>query len=592
MTSLIYSYSRKLSSTDENSKRWLNRIGLFNDFQKGIISNDYDKINDILKRTNKKILIIIDDIDRLYNEEVIEVLRIIRNTADFANVFYLVAYEKTYVQNAIKSLNDQSASNYLDKIFQVEIPLPKREQDALVDFLKVKINTILSEEHFKILDERIIPLGLKDPYEESYAQIFRHSRDVIKFVNGFKLVYTLIGDEVSFEDLFVLELIKFRFPLVYDVIYEEQDTLLYLKPSMASHDEFFLVRQEKKGDDMFNIFDIYIEQSGLVKKNELELLCTLFNRLFSTGNFHRPAFKNGISYPLYFEVFFRQRLSKYDLSDKDFKIALQTNKINKFINDCVTKNLHDAILTRLLQEDIVKTSRDYFENIVMALFYLGPRYILKKSTSSFPYIQLLDKIIDYSGLIAKNFYKKDEDEYRIFIRTFFKMAQPPFLFESQLIYHIVESKRPFIISTNELIEFQIQYFKSIVETLHGLNENAVWLFWGIREYYELEHKTEKKRNWKFVPDVIPILIKALKKNNITLFLKNTIERNIWENEMACINKHIIEMFETPQEFRQIVNDNIYIDDAIKKEYIELYDACEKINFSKMVSFTFKTELKK
>lgn len=62
--------------------------------------------------------------------------------------------------------------------------------------------------------------------------------------------------------------------------------------------------------------------------------------------------------------------------------------------------------------------------------------------------------------------------------------------------------------------------------------------------------------------------------------------------MACINKHIIEMFETPQEFRQIVNDNIYIDDAIKKEYIELYDACEKINFSKMVSFTFKTELKK
>lgn len=68
--------------------------------------------------------------DRLYSNEVIEVLRLVRNTANFTNTIYLLAYEKSYIQKAIKEeLHVDNRIPFMDKIVQMEVPLPKREQD-------------------------------------------------------------------------------------------------------------------------------------------------------------------------------------------------------------------------------------------------------------------------------------------------------------------------------------------------------------------------------------------------------------------------------------------------------------------------------
>ncbi|MDR0891474.1 MAG: KAP family NTPase [Mediterranea sp.] len=55
----------------------------------------------------RPVVVIIDDIDRLEREEVFEVLRLIRNTADLSNTIYIVAYDKEYVTCVLEEKKHQ-----------------------------------------------------------------------------------------------------------------------------------------------------------------------------------------------------------------------------------------------------------------------------------------------------------------------------------------------------------------------------------------------------------------------------------------------------------------------------------------------------
>lgn len=74
-------------------------------------------VEEITKQLNKKIIVFIDDLDRCDYEEILEVLKIIRNTGDFPNVIYVCAYDKIYVDEALKSISEKTYKTYLEKIF-------------------------------------------------------------------------------------------------------------------------------------------------------------------------------------------------------------------------------------------------------------------------------------------------------------------------------------------------------------------------------------------------------------------------------------------------------------------------------------------
>lgn len=88
-------------------------------------------LSDKFSMLPRPVVVIIDDIDRLEREEVFEVLRLIRNTADLKNTIYIVAYDKRYVTSVLEEKNIQDASSYMEKIFPVEIHLPKVDNDLI-----------------------------------------------------------------------------------------------------------------------------------------------------------------------------------------------------------------------------------------------------------------------------------------------------------------------------------------------------------------------------------------------------------------------------------------------------------------------------
>ncbi|MGW8429224.1 KAP family P-loop NTPase fold protein [Peribacillus simplex] len=68
--------------------------------------------------TSKKIVILIDELDRLFPDEIITVFQMIKSTLDFPGLIFIVAMDDNVVKDAIKQKGINDPTYYLEKIFQ------------------------------------------------------------------------------------------------------------------------------------------------------------------------------------------------------------------------------------------------------------------------------------------------------------------------------------------------------------------------------------------------------------------------------------------------------------------------------------------
>ncbi|SFB50721.1 KAP family P-loop NTPase fold protein [Algoriphagus aquimarinus] len=592
MSSLVYSYGRKLAGIDGRSQSWFKWFGFFRRSDSAQSSAEYAQINEMLKATGRKVIITIDDLDRLYAPEIIEVLKLIRNTANFFNVVYLVGYDKGYVQSAIGTLNG-NAKNYLDKIFQLEIPLPKYEKDDLLVGLQGSLKKMLSEEHYYVFENTIIPNGFRNRYEKAYVGILRQNRDVVRFLNSFKIAYNLIGKEVDFQCLLLLELIKFRFPDIYELIYSQSDKFLFERSFLSTHEQFyspFLVKQEdvKNKTEDVTVFKTYLEKLEFGDE-EVSILDGLFRSLFNGSEYKRPEQKNSISYPLYFEIYFRYRLSNYDLSNKEYQQAKTLGGMQEFMSQCANVGLHKELMVRFLQEDITKDRR-HFEQVLIWVFSFGRTFVEKEGMFRFDYEGFLTKISNYHNYISDSLYKKDKVVYGNFINDLFSNALPPFLFENELIFRLKEKSSEFVLSKEKLTNHQYSYFTRMAESGHGLSKDTLWLFWGARKYYN--EGAQDDNEWQFEDSMITKMKVYLATKDSKEFLKFSINRALRDRSLCSIYPQVMEMFDDPTEYRELVRDNPELAEGIKIEYLEFFDKLALKNFKGVVEMEFQTEIQK
>ncbi|PAW93012.1 hypothetical protein CKK33_05690 [Mucilaginibacter sp. MD40] len=594
-SSLIYNYGRRLANVDS---RLLLSMNWFNFFKnQGTIQSpdEYKMINHVLGSLGKKIIITIDDLDRLYPDEIMEVLKLIRNTANFSNVFYLVGYDRDYVQDATKSLSNKVRPDYLDKIFQLEIPLPKRQNDDLLKQLQEYLNKFITEKHRQVFEGEIVPKGFSDFYGKGYGKVLRQSRDVIRFVNSFKVIYQLIGEEVDFECLMILELIKFRFSSVYDLIHSEYRLFLIEKSLYFSHSQYFsplMIRISGKNEPYKEVskFKLHIEKLGWINDRDLSILDNLFLSLFDASDSSLPKAQNSISYPMYFDIYFRFSLSNRDLSDKAYRTALSSGKMSSFMIECANQGLHKELMTRLMQEGY--GTKNDFEKVIRLIFSYGRTFVYKEGLFRFDYRSLINKLSNYHNGITDRLYRKQIDPYLSFLRSRFVEAVAPFLFENELIFHLKQDEDNLLLPIEDLNSYQLSYFNRMISSDHGLSENTLWLFWAARmeNKEDLEKNISSSEAWRFVPELVSVIKPYLTKLDICEFLKFSIQTDIRNKSIAKIARQVLEMFEDPLDYRKIVNENPILDDLVRSEYIELFDKLHAVNFNQYVEIEFKSDL--
>lgn len=180
----------------------------------------------------KPFAIFIDDLDRLEGNELFEVLRLIRITANFRNVIFIVAYDRDYICNVLnESKNIKRAEEYIQKIFHLEVSLPKFEDETLLDVFMEEIVRIASLNERQTTSLRQLVMQLLNVDGLSFTDFVPNFRQARRFANVFALnLKSILAHTKDFvmKDFIGIELLHFAFPDIHRTLMYKPMTLLKL----------------------------------------------------------------------------------------------------------------------------------------------------------------------------------------------------------------------------------------------------------------------------------------------------------------------------------------------------------------------------
>lgn len=328
---------------------------------------------------------IIDDLDRLHNDEVIEVLRLIRNTANFGNIVYIVAYDKEYVEHSIKKLNERTYKNYLDKIFQIEIPLPKSESYFLSNSLVQSLEHIIKPKELEYVKDQFVRLNFDSEYEEAVSAIFRNHRDIVRFTNSFSIAYAMIAEQVDFVQLLYIQILKYKYPLAFEMLYNRKNEVLVTSGNSFTYKSNYSLRMvSEKVEDDYLILKLLKND---LDEHEQTQVKYILNHLFSLElTLNSKDKSRTITNPEVFELFFTNRLSSMGLSEEAFRHHMfgDTLLIERYIEDQLEKGRYTQLAHRILKTKISDfIDRDHYENIIYAFIQkITPIYLQEEGVQS------------------------------------------------------------------------------------------------------------------------------------------------------------------------------------------------------------------
>ena len=201
---------------------------VYDKYQERSIESLKKVISDYLQSYGKIIPVLIDDMDRLSGEEIAEVLRLIRNTADFPNVVYVTAYDKGYVEAQLQKRGIPNPGIYIEIFFSVEFALPKLE-----DYYQY---SVFAQEVHKMCSEPAI-IGYVDRMpgrtQQFLCAAFHNFRQVKRFARIFvhdaEYFNTKFGiaQHLSLDDLLLLKILHYTDSGLYTMLELHQQDLMF-----------------------------------------------------------------------------------------------------------------------------------------------------------------------------------------------------------------------------------------------------------------------------------------------------------------------------------------------------------------------------
>lgn len=259
-----------------------------------------------LKDEKIKIIVSIDDIDRLSEEEIVAVFQLVKSLADFPNTIYVLAFDYDVVVRALGKVQHGDGKEYLEKIVQVPFEIPAPNIDDIHEALFSKLNRILGD----IPEEDWDKETWVELFQQGIKNYIRSIRDVIRYTNVFSLKYELLKNETSVVDLLGLTCLQVFEPTVYSKLPSYKDILCGERRSF-SHE-----RQKETDEKVERAINRIAPDDGSVTDLEAtkNILGTLFPGIKTNmgwlygvgrGYSHRDSIiRNSIAAPECFDRYF------------------------------------------------------------------------------------------------------------------------------------------------------------------------------------------------------------------------------------------------------------------------------------------------
>lgn len=580
----IIRYARTVSSIENSTMKFLGSI--LGCLVPQTVEEQYEDLKKKISNIQRKIVVFIDDIDRLGANEIEELFRLVRNTSNLPSMYFVMAYDKKYVVDTLNSIFPSHSLSYSQKILQEEFFLPVIKNNELKAVLREILSVFLNSEEMEQVDKLLNRELFNSIDVFSYI---RTLRDIKRLANALRLHLRKLHGEIDICDYIILEILRQQYFFVLELIVARKDDILLLNNS-GKYVYFNGKNGPKEKDDIlakmyhFKGFDIlgYIEENSeelSVPKAKIDSLKKLLDALWGE---YRTHSSKGINVPEYTQRYLYSSILDSEVSDVEFdKIWLSSfDEMKSTLKEWMENKSYS--LVDKVEKRKVANKADTYKQLHM-LFYMGS--IGHKYVPDFRVIVERIKMLKEMNDESRDYLAEDKEE---FLNCLYENGINSFMlkFLCKLFYN-GSFEEDFILSEDEVIKIQQDLFLQYIEADHPMSDVLdCWLdtshdVWsadsnGDRHPEKMEH-TEVSR-------------KAMKDyaiNHITEFVEYTISCSLPITDRKYrINGIVLQIWESWDEYYKDVN-RLDVKTAKLQEYKDFLKKIKKFDFKKSVSFNFK-----
>ncbi len=184
----------------------------------------------ILAENRRKVVILIDDIDRLDETAMQAVFRLTKLTADIENTVYVLAFDAEMVASVIGERftasvgkRSQAGSDFLEKIVQVPLDLPAVSSATLRKFAFESVTEALNVAKVQITDSDASQFHRL--FHEGLEIRLKTPRMAKRFGNALSFTLAINNGEVNEVEMMLVEGIRIFYPSAYLAIKRSRDIL-------------------------------------------------------------------------------------------------------------------------------------------------------------------------------------------------------------------------------------------------------------------------------------------------------------------------------------------------------------------------------
>lgn len=278
------------------------------------------QLEGLLGESGKRILIMIDDIDRLDDAEIATVFKLVKLAADFSHTAYILAFDQDVVKKALSKRyanSEGSGSSFIEKIVQVPIELPHADQGVLQSMTLQAMTDVLN----------VAGIELDDTDVTRFSTVFYRflgphistPRMVKRIANAIEFAVPLVAGEVNTTDLLLVETFRVLFPQVYRKLPTVKDSLLGKLFDYQLPEAEAATREQ-----LAALFTNLSEPDGEDVRGVLRELFPRIERLYSNHHYGTESIPGWhaaqrICAPDYFDRYFSYGIPIGDLADADLR---------------------------------------------------------------------------------------------------------------------------------------------------------------------------------------------------------------------------------------------------------------------------------
>jgi predicted KAP-like P-loop ATPase len=303
-----------------------------------------------LASSDKRIVVLVDDIDRLDGDETHVLFRMIKSCANLPNICYVLAFDDAMVARTLGTRfgGDDAAAGrqFLEKIVQVPLTLPLSLPEDLRRLCFDKLEQALSSAPI-ILDEEDAAV-FRRRFDDAFKFRLKTPRSAKRYGNNVAFAASLLKDDVDPVDLLLIEGLRAFYPDAYGRIRDNLSEFIHdpwtikLKPTKKSHCQELVDR-------------LMAETTSREKKALTALLAYLFPRTVSEESPDYGAWARGkrICSPQYYERYFTYSVARDDVSEGEVRVLYanaeggKLDDLEELLSGHLATRAHKRLVERL-----------------------------------------------------------------------------------------------------------------------------------------------------------------------------------------------------------------------------------------------------